>query len=348
MEETLNSKRVGPTHERVEHKRQHDSSQRQEAPQNKQRLETPLSSFTKLNTSRVNIVMEIKAMKEFQWPPRIKSPPETRDRNKYCDFHRDHGHITENRIALKWEIEALVGKGLLGSYVSSNKRPRNDREKEKAPETRDSRKLIVGTINIIVGGIASGGDSNKGRKQCARQQSSAFGVIDDRLEDITFGTKDMDGVSLLHDDALFISTIIANFEGFGGGVIVPEGVIELSLTLGIDPKQVTEVIPFQVVHASMAYNAILGRPLLNKIREIVSTFHIFMKFSSGHGIGVVHGDQKAARQCYITSLREAGSDVMQLSDDEPDPDHRGRLSPVEELMEVELEVGEKVEHWSRP
>ncbi|XP_022843439.1 uncharacterized protein LOC111366994 [Olea europaea var. sylvestris] len=333
MEETLNPRKVGPSHDRVEHKRQQNPNHREEEHRKKQRQEVPPTPFTRLNTPKTNILMEIKDMKELKWPVRMRSPPESRDINKYCKFHRDHGHTTENCKALQREIEALIKRGLLSSYVGNDKRPRNDRSREKDPEAKRDGQPTAGTINIIIGGIASGGDSNSGRKQYARQYALASGMPHGKLEDITFGTGDLEGVSLPHDDALVISAIVANFEvkrilvdngsaanilsqeafakmgissqqlkavktplqGFGGGVITPEGVVELPLTLGSGQKQVTEMTSFQVVRVSMAYNAILGRPLLNKIKAIVFTFHLAMKFPTSNGVGVVRGDQTAAR-----------------------------------------------------
>ncbi|XP_022843399.1 uncharacterized protein LOC111366951 [Olea europaea var. sylvestris] len=204
----------------------------------------------------------------------MRSPPESRDMNKYCEFHRDHRHTTENCKALQREIEALIKRGLLSSYVGNDKRPRNDRGREKDPEAKRDGRLTTGTINIIIGGIATGGDSNSGRKQYARRYVSESGMPHGKLEDITFGTGDLEGVSLPHDDALVISAIVANFEvkrilvdngsaanilsqdafakmgisshqlkavktplqGFGGGVITPKGVVELPLTLGSGQK----------------------------------------------------------------------------------------------------------------
>ncbi|XP_022862719.1 uncharacterized protein LOC111382920 [Olea europaea var. sylvestris] len=270
MEETLNPRKVGPPHDRVEHKRQHDPNPREEQHRKKQRQEVPPTPFTRLNTSKTNLLMEIKDMKELKWPVRMRSPPESRDMNKYCEFHRDHGHTTENCKALQREIEALIKRGLLSSYVGNDKRPRNDRGREKDPEGKRDGQPTAGTINIIIGGIASGGNSNSGRKQYARRYALAFGMPHGKLEDITFGTGDLECVSLPHDDALVISAILANFEvkrilvdngsaanilsqeafakmeisshqlkavktplqGFGGRVITPEGVVELPLTLG--------------------------------------------------------------------------------------------------------------------
>ncbi|XP_022843237.1 uncharacterized protein LOC111366772 [Olea europaea var. sylvestris] len=332
MEETLNPRRPSPSHEKVENKRQHDPVPRHELPRDKRRKEAPSAPVTQLNTSKTNILMEIKDMKELKWLSRIKSLLDTRDRSKYCEFHLDHGHTTEDYHALQQEIEVLT----------------------------------------------SGGDTTSGRKHYACQHAHTPRKSLNEVKGITFGARDLEGLSYPHDDALVVSVVVANFEvkrilvdngsaanilsqeasakmgispkqlkavktslqGFGGGVIIPEGIVELPLTLGSSITQVTEITPFQMINTPMAYNIILGRPLLNKIQAIVSTFRLAMKFPTGHGIGVVRGDQTAARQCYVTSIRRTSTDVMQLLDLELKP--RGRLALVEELEVVELEHGKVV------
>ncbi|XP_022864595.1 uncharacterized protein LOC111384541 [Olea europaea var. sylvestris] len=295
MKETLNPMRPGPSHEKIENKRQHDPVSRHEVPLDKRRNEVPSAPLTRLNTSKTNILMEVRDMKELKWPSRMKSPLDTRDRSKYCEFHRDHGHTIEDCHALQREIEALIKKGFLKNYIGHDKRPRNDRDNRKEPGVGSSAQPTAGTISIIVGGIASGGDTSSGRKQYARQHAHTPRESRDEVKDITFGARDLEGISYPHDDALVVSAVVANFEvrrilGFGGGVIIPEGIVELPLTLGSGNTQVTEITPFQVVNTPMAYNIILGRPLLNKIQAIVSTFHLAMKFPTGHGIGVVRGN----------------------------------------------------------
>ena len=49
----------------------------------------------------------------------MKSNPEKRDDTKYCEFHKDHGHRTDDYIQLKKEIEYLIRRGHLGRYVAS-------------------------------------------------------------------------------------------------------------------------------------------------------------------------------------------------------------------------------------
>ena len=54
-------------------------------------------------------------------PPKMKSPPGKRDQDKYCRYHWDHGHDTENWFRLKIAIEKLIEAGHLIDFV--NNRP---------------------------------------------------------------------------------------------------------------------------------------------------------------------------------------------------------------------------------
>ena len=54
---------------------------------------------------------------------------------------------------------------------------------------------------------------------------------------------------------------------------------------------------------SAAYNMILGRPLLNDMRVVVSSCYLLMKFPTLSGVGQVRGDQKKARTCYVSSTK---------------------------------------------
>ncbi|XP_022880904.1 uncharacterized protein LOC111398201 [Olea europaea var. sylvestris] len=184
MEETLNPRKPGPSHEKAKNKRQHDPIPRHELPRDKRRNEASSAPLTRLNTSKTNILMEIKDMKELKWPSRIKSPPDTRDRSK----------------------------GFLKNYIGHDKHPRNDRDNRKEPGAGSSAQPTARTINIIVGGIASGGDTSTGRKQYARQHAHMPSESHDEVKDITFEATDLEGISYPHDDALVVSAIVANFE----------------------------------------------------------------------------------------------------------------------------------------
>ncbi|GAA0140657.1 hypothetical protein LIER_01964 [Lithospermum erythrorhizon] len=44
-------------------------------------------------------------------PQKIKAPPNRRDLRKYCEYHKDHGHDTDESRILKAEIEKLIKRG---------------------------------------------------------------------------------------------------------------------------------------------------------------------------------------------------------------------------------------------
>ncbi|GFZ18414.1 hypothetical protein Acr_27g0001530 [Actinidia rufa] len=158
---------------------------------------------------------------------------------------------------------------------------------------------------------------------------------------ITFSNDDLRGLHLPHDDALVVSAVIANFnvqrilidsgssadilfisafeknENWAGQVAyfpyppdriwrkydAPPGMDQLPITLGTEPHQTTVWQDFIVVDCPSPYNAILGRPTLGGIKAITSTYHLKIKFPALTGIGEVKGDQKVARQCFISAMK---------------------------------------------
>ncbi|GAA0165846.1 hypothetical protein LIER_21142 [Lithospermum erythrorhizon] len=51
-----------------------------------------------------------------------------------------------------------------------------------------------------------------------------------------------------------------------------------------------------------SYNGLIGRPLLNALRAVVSPLQLKMKFPTSGGIGEISRDQKKARVCYQLSI----------------------------------------------
>ncbi|KAL0427471.1 UNVERIFIED_CONTAM: hypothetical protein Slati_2921900 [Sesamum latifolium] len=79
--------------------------------------------------------------------------------------------------------------------------------------------------------------------------------------------------------------------GFGGSEVIPEGTIDLPVSMGDEPTRRTCMIQFLVVDSPFAYNVVLGRLGLNTFQAVVSTYHLKMKFPTKGGIGEVRCDQ---------------------------------------------------------
>ena len=88
--------------------------------------------------------------------------------------------------------------------------------------------------------------------------------------------------------------------GFIGDSISPLGAITLPLTLGAPPRSKTVITTFLVIDLPTAYNAILGRPTLNKVRVVVSTYYQTIKFPTHAGVGEVTRSPRESRHCYLT------------------------------------------------
>ncbi|GKV19330.1 hypothetical protein SLEP1_g29608 [Rubroshorea leprosula] len=83
----------------------------------------------------------------------MASNPARRDQTRFCAFHGEHGHDTEECRQLKIEIERLIRRGALRQFVKTNDSSRNRKDQHKKPgekEKEEEQPLeVVGTINIV-------------------------------------------------------------------------------------------------------------------------------------------------------------------------------------------------------
>ncbi|KAL5558840.1 hypothetical protein UlMin_035051 [Ulmus minor] len=73
--------------------------------------------YTPLTETVVTVFNQAKHRGIFNYPPGIRTPANKRDNTKYCRFHRDTGHTTEECRVLKDEVERLIQRGQLREYV---------------------------------------------------------------------------------------------------------------------------------------------------------------------------------------------------------------------------------------
>ncbi|RZS04995.1 hypothetical protein BHM03_00035418 [Ensete ventricosum] len=64
--------------------------------------------------------------------------------------------------------------------------------------------------------------------------------------------------------------VIITVTGFTGDSVSPAGTAVLPVTIGEEPRSKTLLVSFIVVALPSAYNNIIGRPTLNKLRAVVS------------------------------------------------------------------------------
>ncbi|GAV91886.1 LOW QUALITY PROTEIN: hypothetical protein CFOL_v3_35271, partial [Cephalotus follicularis] len=221
---------------------------------------------------------------------------------KYCRYHRDHGHDTEECRQLKNQIEDLIRKGHLRKYVDRDApQARREQRREEAPrqqEEQQQQQQPRGVIHTISGGVASGGDDSNARKAYGRQSLAVQQVPHSKRlrtggdeEVISFSEADYEGVRLPHDDPVVVTLLVELFT-------MKRILIDNGSSADILYKHAFDQLKsrFLVVDTPSPYNAIIGRPGLNLLEAIVSTRHLLMKFPTRFGVGEVRGDQEVARR----------------------------------------------------
>ncbi|XP_012851511.1 PREDICTED: uncharacterized protein LOC105971204 [Erythranthe guttata] len=191
--------------------------------------------FTPLNT-RLTEILHVIEQKGLAEPPRPMQPNAKREKSdRYCRFHKDKGHTTEECAQLKLAIERLIKQGHLSEYIDKprNKRrddlPRRDNNRDQQqrreegghrrdPDNNDNQPTR-GIISFISGGPA-GGDSQNARRTLARSArmnqehaSPSASVYQIRRPDhgIVFNSSDLERPDEDHVDALVITATVANF-----------------------------------------------------------------------------------------------------------------------------------------
>ena len=78
-------------------------------------------SFTPPTAPVNQVLMQIKDKEALTYPGKLKGDPNRRSKDKYCRFHRDHGHDTADCYNLKQQIEALIIQGKLQRFVKKER-----------------------------------------------------------------------------------------------------------------------------------------------------------------------------------------------------------------------------------
>ena len=121
--------------------------------------------FTPLVMHVDKILMQIKDEHYLKWLRPLHSSPNVHDKNKYCRFHKDHGHNMEDCRDLKEQIEELIWKGKLKKYVKKgeyNKFRDGNKSQHGSSSRSDDQPFqptqdVIGEIKTITGGPFTGG-----------------------------------------------------------------------------------------------------------------------------------------------------------------------------------------------
>ncbi|KAJ9543870.1 hypothetical protein OSB04_023577 [Centaurea solstitialis] len=165
-----------------------------------------LSTYNFSGTSKDLVDSLRKIDANVRWPKKSDKPSKDKDQNRWCDFHEDHGHTTDECISLKKEISYLKYKGHLKGVIPED-------------QGRPASPVHTKVVNCITGGSEVCGLTYSAAKRHARDGPDERPIpeeVKSKMEreldamTITFDQEDTQGVHQKHHDALVIQLTIGN------------------------------------------------------------------------------------------------------------------------------------------
>jgi len=271
---------------------------------------------------------------------RLKIPAKTDrkmgpNKNTWCEFHQANDHHIRNCLALAHQLDELVKSGFLKDYLQEET---DDQTLVATGVDQGHEVPIQGKVNTISGGFPREGCTSQAMVET--QQTDLAPDVD-----LTFTKADLQGVVPHDNDPMVISLITAGrrvhhvlidqgssgdvmflttfnrlqlsldqlkpyagrLHGFTGNEVEVCGYIELSTTFADNLSSRTTKIRYLVIDAPSAYNILLGRSALNKLKAVPSTRYMKVKMPSLEGAVItIKFDQEEAKRCYENSLKTRG------------------------------------------
>ncbi|GJV56001.1 hypothetical protein Tco_1457006 [Tanacetum coccineum] len=112
----------------------------------------------------------------FPPPPPMVGTPEKRNMNKFCDYHQDRGHNTNDCYHLKKQIEEAVASGRLAHLVKIYRQGRSRRGKGSAKGREKVINMVRSQVEAVIEGfrvrrihVDGGSSSEVMYEHCSRE-----------------------------------------------------------------------------------------------------------------------------------------------------------------------------------
>ncbi|XP_056687801.1 uncharacterized protein [Spinacia oleracea] len=269
--------------------------------------------------------------KAVQWPPKSSKPESKKDPSKWCDFHADIGHTTNECVALRREVAYLLKNGYLKDVTPDKARGAVNKDNSNSPSRPPPPSPHTKTRHARENEI----------DRLARAVAAKY------LTPISFDESDAGDILDKHHDGLVISIPVGNCmikrvlvdNGSSTNVMMLDALKEMGLnpdtgvvkrstvlvgfsgeakttfgevTLPVYAQGINQQVKFCVIDCPSSYNIIYGRPWIHDMKAIPSTYHQTIKFPTRWGVQEIKGDQQESKECYKASLKPSATNKSSL------------------------------------
>ncbi|GJV00998.1 reverse transcriptase domain-containing protein [Tanacetum coccineum] len=283
---------------------------------------------------------------KFKTPPPMTTPVEKRNANKFCEFHGEVGHNTDECNHLRKQIEDMLKAGKLSHIIRELKQSSGKEQPKKKGETSGKEKPQA--ILMI-----------QSRQKAVRQKITQSFSPDLEISFPSLGNDEgaegpliieaevgghqvhrmyIDGGSsfeILYEHCFNrlrpeirnqMVPATTSLVGFSGEIKWPLGQITLLVKVGDDEHSTSAWMDFMVVRSTSPFNGIIGRPGLRKMKAVPSTTHGMIKFPVMGGTLTLRSSKIIPIECAMISGPE----------DQP--------PPVNKVKEERIKVAINPEH----
>nr|GEY48777.1 reverse transcriptase domain-containing protein [Tanacetum cinerariifolium] len=253
---------------------------------------------------------------KFQSPPPMVTPVEKRNSNKFCDFHYDKGHSTDECMQLKKQIEELVRAGKLSHLIKEIKQGREQPKIGKKKTAAKDKPITIYMVRSwqrtvkqkVTQSFKSGKEitfppltSNNGTEGPLVIKAEIGGHAIHRM--YVDGGSSME---ILYEHCFnrlrpeIKSKMVpatTSLTGFSGETTWPLGQLRLLVTIRDATHSTKAWMNFMVVKSLSPYNGIIGRPGLKAIQAVPSTIHGMHKFPTKGGIVTICSSLLIPAEC---------------------------------------------------
>ncbi|XP_073152949.1 uncharacterized protein [Henckelia pumila] len=264
IEETIEPQYLGK-------RKREEEKPREGRKEEKRGFQGPRLQQVPLNARLTDILVVAEKQGLLQPPRPMKDNPKRLKSDKYCHFHKDKGHSTEDCYSLRTKIEKLIKRGYLKDFVSKshhqqrdnktyedrrNREPPKNHEKQGNHNGDFHENMPTGGVIVVITGGPACGDSNRARKTLLRNasrgnhyphpnQAQVVCEISKISKEMTFTESDREYPLVEHNDALVVSATISNFwvkkmlvdSGSSADIIFLNAFVKM----GIDNAQLTPI-----------------------------------------------------------------------------------------------------------